>query len=117
MTWDGFTRDLRTFLRGISDGDVEPLILVTASPVPPVELFHGESTMTSSWWNTFYVLRVPPFPIGEARRFLTDRLTNTGVTFSPDQVDQLLQETGGHPARLQRAAADLYRRLARGDGW
>jgi hypothetical protein len=30
------------------------------------------------------------------------------VIFTPDEIDALLEESGRHPAALQRAAADLY---------
>ena len=32
------------------------------------------------------------------------------IVYAEDEIGMLLQESGGHPARLQRAAAELYRR-------
>ncbi|MDF5739008.1 MULTISPECIES: hypothetical protein [unclassified Nostoc] len=39
------------------------------------------------------------------------RLEGTGVSFSDNQIQQLLTESSGHPGHLQRAAAALYRSL------
>lgn len=52
-----------------------------------------------------------PFSANEARRFLKYRLEGTSVSFSESQINELLAESGCHPGRLQRAAAELYRRL------
>jgi hypothetical protein len=43
------------------------------------------------------------------RDFLSHRLFGTGVTFSEVEITELFLNTRGHPARLQREAANLYR--------
>ena len=53
-------------------------------------------------------LDVGPFPPETARAFLAHRLRGTGVTFAETDIAKMLTETGGHPAKLQRAAADLF---------
>jgi hypothetical protein len=59
--------------------------------------------------NICLPLAVPPFDPGAARDFIQQRLRGTNVTFSDAQIAQLIAESGGHPVRLQRAAAELYR--------
>ncbi len=109
MSWEGFTERLRSQLRGLADGPAAPLRLVIASRSPLSQLFPDSPELDSPLAGICRPVDVGPFPAEMARAFLADRLRGSGVTFSPPEVDALLEETGGHPARLQRAAADLYR--------
>ena len=104
-----FTGDERTELRGLAGTADSPLTLVIASRSPLAELFPDSPEKTSP-------LDYPAIDVGKfspeiARDFLQYRLSGTGVIFSEEQIRQILAETRGHPARLQQAAADLYRRL------
>ncbi len=112
MTWKGFTQDLRSHLRGLADGAEAPLRLVIASRTPLARLFPDSPELDSPLAGICLPLDVGPFPPDVARAFLAHRLHGTGVTFAESEIAALLRETGGHPARLQRAAADLYRRHA-----
>jgi hypothetical protein len=51
---------------------------------------------------------VEPFSPDVSRAFIEDRFQDTGVVFTEQEITTLFEETGGHPAKLQRAAADLY---------
>jgi hypothetical protein len=113
MTWEGFTVRVRGWLRGLADGPATPLKLVIASRSPLVHLFPDSPELDSPLAGICRQLDVGPFPPGVARAFLVDRLRGTGVAFGEDEMARLLDESGGHPARLQRAAADLYDRVAR----
>jgi hypothetical protein len=116
MTWDGFTVRLRSQLRGLADGPAAPLKLVIASRSPLGNLFPDSTELTSPLAGICYQLDVGSFPPEVARAFLTHRLHSTGVTFTEREIKALLAETGGHPAKLQRAAAalfDCYRKEAR----
>ena len=64
--------------------------------------------------NICFPIDVLPFSEPVARRFLAARLEGTGGSFTEREIEGLLQESGGHPARLQRAAARLYDRYV---GW
>jgi hypothetical protein len=112
MTWDGFTRNLRSELRGLADGPAAPLKLVVASRSPLARLFPDSPQLDSPLAGVCHPLDVGPFPPAVARDFLAQRLRGTGITFSENEINTILQETGGHPAQLQRAAADLYRHHA-----
>jgi hypothetical protein len=109
MTWDGFTVRLRSQLRGLADGPAAPLKLVIASRSSLAHLFPDSPELDSPLAGICRQLDVGPFPPDIAHTFLTYRLRGTGVTFSEGEIHALLTGTGGHPAKLQRAAADLYR--------
>ena len=110
MTWDGFTMSVRSHLRGLADGPTTPLKLVIASRSPLAYLFPDSPELTSPLASICRQLDVKPFPLDVARAFLARRLRRTGITFTESEISTLLEESGGHPAKLQHAAADLYRR-------
>ena len=111
MTWEGFTRDLRGHLRGLADGVEASMTLVIASRTPLETLFQDRPDMDSPLAGICRQLDVANFPLEVARAFLSHHLNQTGVTFSPAQNEALLAWSHGHPARLHRAAADLFRAL------
>jgi len=108
MTWDGFTMHVRSQLRGLADGPAAPLKLVIASRSPLAYLFPDSTELTSPLAGICHPLDVGPFPPDVAREFLADRLRGTSVRFTESEIATLLKETGGHPAKLQCAAADRY---------
>jgi hypothetical protein len=109
MQRDRFSADVRDELRGLVDGGSAPLTLVVASSLPLTELFPDTHGGTSPLANICSPLDVPPFSHSEARAFIAARLHGTGVQFSEDEIADLLEQSQRHPARLQQAAADLYR--------
>ncbi len=113
MAWEGFTVRVRSQLRGLADGPEAPLKLVIASRSPLAHLFPDSPELDSPLAGICLQLDVGPFRPETARAFLAERLRGTGITFSEEQINTLLATSGGHPAKLQRAAADLYRRLAK----
>ena len=52
---------------------------------------------------------MPPFSLAITQQFLRERLKGNAIQFSLADGEQLHQQTKGHPAKLQAAAADLYR--------
>jgi hypothetical protein len=112
MAWDGFTVKVRSHLRGLAGGRDEPLTLVIASRSPLDRLFPDSPELDSPLSSICHQINVEPFTPEIARAFLLQRLQGTGMLFTDAQIHALLTQSGGHPARLQRAAAELYRRLA-----
>lgn len=106
-----FTGDERTQLCGLADGADMPFSLVTASQKPLKDLFPDSPYRTSPLAGICHQINIEPFSSNEVRRFLSHRLEGTGVSFSDNQIQQLLTESSGHPGHLQRAAAALYRSL------
>lgn len=100
-----FGPDLHDLLRALAQ---EPtLTLAVASHRPLVEVFPPSSD-TSPFHNIFTEKRLGPFAPAEARDFLARRLQGTGVTFTPEEMDRLVMQSGGHPARLQELAYALF---------
>lgn len=107
-----FTGDEREELRGLADGADAPLSLVIASRSPLHDLFDDDPSRTSPLHGLCGApLRVPGFTPAETTAFITHRLAGNAIQFTPDQIKALYAQTKGHPARLQAAAAGLYRRL------
>jgi hypothetical protein len=109
-----FSRDARDELRGLADGASAPFTLAVASGTPLEQIFADEPGMTSPLANICTPLLIEAFPPPVACRFLDWRLHDTRVVFSPAEVDDLLQRSVGHPARLQELAAALYRAKSNG---
>ena len=110
MRRDSFSADVRSELRGLSDGMSTPLTLVIACSTPMDELFPDKRGEVSALANICSPLDVTPFSRAEARDFLETRLRGTGVIFSDDEIAELLEQSQRHPGRLQQRAAELYRR-------
>lgn len=109
MAWDGFSVHIRSHLRGLADGASASLKLVIASRSPLACRFPDSPELDSPLAGICPPIDVGPFSPDIARAFLLDRLKNTGLTFSEEEIETLIESTGGHPGKLQRAAADLYR--------
>lgn len=96
-------------LRGLADGSHKPFTLVTASRSPLSQLFPDTPTKTSPLTGICKQIDVTPFLEQEAREFLQRRLQGTSITFTENEIAALVTQSGGHPARLQKKAALLYR--------
>jgi hypothetical protein len=106
----GFAGEARTELRGLADGPEAPLTLVIASRSPLESLFLDDPRSTSPLAGLCGApLRVPPFSPAITQEFLRERLKGNAIKFSMADGERLQEQTKGHPARLQAAAADLYR--------
>ena len=110
-----FTGDEREELRGLADGAEAPLSLVIASRSRLNELFDDDPNRTSPLHGLCGApLSVGAFTQVESTAFLTHRLARNAIQFTRAQMQMLHTQTQGHPARLQAAAADLYRQLEGG---
>jgi hypothetical protein len=106
----GFPGSARTEMRGLADGSEAPLTLVIASRSPLESLFEDDPRSTSPLASLCGApLRVPPFSPAITQQFLRERLKGNAIQFSLADGERLHQQTKGHPAKLQAAAADLYR--------
>jgi hypothetical protein len=108
-----FTGEERIELRGLADGEDAPFTIVTASPRPLHELFPDTHLPTSPFHNlfTFSEKTVEPFTPEIAREFIEHRLKGTGIEFDRAKVEDWIQETEGHPAKLQAIADIEYLRI------
>lgn len=103
-----FTSETRELLRGLADGDGSPLKLVIASRTPLDQLFLNSPETTSPLANICPQLTISPFSSKQSREFIENRLQKSPVKFSQMEIEKLIAQSGGHPAKLQRAAADLF---------
>lgn len=103
-----FPPRVRSKLRGLSDGANAPFKLVTASRSPLAQLFPDSPKMRSPL--DIPPTNVLPFSPEVAENFLKHRLKGTGITFTSTEIDNLLEQTSCHPAKLQGAAAELCNR-------
>ncbi|MCF4969773.1 nSTAND1 domain-containing NTPase [Nostoc sp. CMAA1605] len=110
MTWDGFTKRVRSQLRGLADGGNAPLKLVIASRTPLAHLFPDTPELDSPLAGICRSLDVKPFSEEVVQAFITQRLQGTGVIFHEEEIRELFVQSQGHPARLQVAASNLYMR-------
>ncbi len=109
MAWDSFTVCVQSQLRGLAEGHAAPLKLVIASRAPLPQLFPELPRNPSPLANICLKLDVPPFSREVAWSFIVHRLKSTSIAFTAVEIDGLVAESGGHPAKLQRAAAKLFR--------
>jgi len=62
----------------------------------------------SPFHNIFTTKSIQPFSDIVARQFLSTRLLNTGLTFAEAEIENLLTQSQGHPAKLQAMAKALF---------
>ncbi|MBP7999869.1 MAG: serine protease [Chloroflexi bacterium] len=106
-----FNPRLHDLLRALAQ---EPhFALCLASQRPLVNVFPARTTNgLSPFHNIFVEKTLGPFTEPEARTFLSQRLLETPVQFTPTEIDDLLQQSQCHPAQLQRLAKLLFDRYA-----
>jgi hypothetical protein len=64
----------------------------------------------SPFYNIFTTKSLGPYTRLEARDLLAARMANTGVSFTEPEIERLLSESQGHPAKLQAMAKALFDR-------
>ena len=114
MTWKGFTRNVRSQLRGLAEGTDAPLRLLIAARTPLDRLFPDSKGMTSPLAGLCQQLDFKPFDRATAKAFIQAHLQDTGVDFPEGEVERILAESGGHPQKLMRLCSALYDRLTGG---
>jgi hypothetical protein len=114
MTWDGFSRGMRSQLRGLAEVPDAPLKLVLAARTPLDRLFPDSEGMTSPLAGICLQVDIGPWDETTSSAFLQERLMTTGVGFSAEQMAELALRAGGYPARLVHLAFDLYKQLTGG---
>ncbi|GET35444.1 hypothetical protein MicvaDRAFT_1281 [Microseira wollei NIES-4236] len=109
LTWNGFTRQIRDRLRGLAEGSDAPLKLILAASEPLDELFKDSQNegKTSPLAGICLEEEIKPWNETTIRTFITACLANTSVCFSDEEINQLVQESGGHPRRLMQLCYKL----------
>ncbi|MDZ8183444.1 MAG: ATP-binding protein [Nostoc sp. ChiSLP02] len=109
---EGFTRNIRDYLRGFAEGSNAPLKLILAATEPLNNLFKDsqEQGNTSPLAGICQEEHIYPWDEATMRAFITNRLANTSVSFTQEQIIQLIQESGGHPRKLMQLCYRTYSR-------
>jgi GTPase SAR1 family protein len=109
---EGFTRNTRDYLRGLAEGSNAPLKLILAATEPLNNLFNDsqEQGNTSPLAGICHEEHIYPWDEATMRVFITNRLARTSVSFTEEQIIQLIQESGGHPRKLMQLCYQTYSR-------
>ncbi|MFB2976952.1 AAA family ATPase [Microseira sp. BLCC-F43] len=112
LTWNGFTRQIRDRLRGLAEGSDAPLKLILAASEPLDDLFKDsqDGSKTSPLAGICLEEEIKPWNETTIRAFITARLAKTSVCFTEEEINQLVQESGGHPRRLMQLCYRTYSR-------
>jgi hypothetical protein len=108
MTWQGFSHEIRSELRGLADGSSAPLTLVIASRKPLGQLFPDTPDQTSPLAGLCNQLTMPPFTAKEALALAHFRLNGSGFSLPDELVIEACRQASGHPAALQKALHNLF---------
>lgn len=102
-----FSSRLHDLLRSLAQEPNFKMCVATQSPLEDVFPARAAGGV-SPFHNIFTRKTVGLFTESEARRFLTARLQNTGVTFAERDVARLIANSHCHPAKLQQLAKELF---------
>ncbi|MDM3853774.1 MAG: ATP-binding protein [Aphanizomenon gracile PMC649.10] len=105
----GFTRDVRDQLRGLAEGENACLKLVVAANESLKTLFN-DSYETSPLADICQPVDIFPWDEIIIRDFITKRLQLTTIDFTEADIQELIQESGGHPQKLTQLCYNLYKK-------
>lgn len=107
---EGFTRQIRDYLRGLAEGSNSPLKLILTATESVNNLFKEsqEQGNTSPLAGICQEEHIYPWDEATMHAFITSRLTNTSVSFTEEEIIQLIQESGGHPRKLMQLCYRTY---------
>ncbi len=102
-----FNPRLHDLLRALAQEPHFALCLVSQTPL--LDLFPARTAGgVSPFHNIFTTHSLPHFTAAEAKALLQARLGPTPIQFTTAEMDGLIMNSQGHPARLQRAAKRLF---------
>jgi AAA ATPase domain len=117
MTWDGFTNQVRSQLRGLADGTDVPLRLVVAACTSLDTLFPDsqDKNMTSPFKGICIEENLKQWDDKISRNFIVSRLqadwlkpVTEPVSFTEAEIAGLIAESGGYPQKLMQLCYQTY---------
>ncbi|MBT9311775.1 AAA family ATPase [Leptothoe kymatousa] len=111
MTWDGFTNQVRSQLRGLAEGGDAPFKLVVTASQPLDRLFPdsgGKGTMVSPLAGICLEAMVNPWGAEEIKTFIQAQLASTGMGFADVDVEKIIQTSKGIPKQLMLECYDVF---------
>jgi hypothetical protein len=114
LNGSGFTRDVRDHLRGLSEGENACLKLVVAANEPLKTLFNDSQSNgnTSPLEDICQQIDILCWNDNIIRDFIAKRLQPTKINFTEADIQQLIQESGGHPQKLTHLCYNLYKKYS-----
>ncbi|MCF3570123.1 ATP-binding protein [Planktothrix agardhii] len=118
MTWDGFTNYIHADLRGLAEGNNAVLKLVVAACTSLDQLFGSQGIkMTSPWWGVCTEYQLKRWDEQTSRDFIASRLNSpllkpehTTITFTEDEITELINKSEGHPQKLMALSYQTFNR-------
>jgi len=102
-----FNARLHGMLRSLGQSEHFSMVIALSHPIEQV-FPPGKAGGASDFYNIFQEFQLPPFTDWEARQFIAHRLHDSGLSFSPAEIDHLMEQSGGHPATLIGLARHLF---------
>jgi len=118
MTWEGFTNYIYVDLRGLAEGENAILKLVFAACTSLDQLFGSQGIkMGSPWWGIFTEYQLNRWDEQTIRDFIASRLNLSllepeykTITFTEDEITELINKSEGHPQKLMALCYQLFNR-------
>ncbi len=108
LAWQGFTRQVRDWLRSKAEGMNTPLRLVLAASSPLEDLFQ-DSQSTSPLAGICQTENIGLWSEETIRSFITSRLQNTNVkNFEESDILEIIKSSSGHPRQLMKLCNQTY---------
>lgn len=119
MTWDGFTDKIRGQLRALAEGMNAPLRFIVAACTSLDQLFPDSQDirMTSPFTGIFTEYNLEKWNQQTIRDFIASRLNSpllkpehTTITFTDDEITELINQSEGHPQKLMALCYQTFNR-------
>ncbi|OIP67658.1 MAG: hypothetical protein AUK43_18690 [Oscillatoriales cyanobacterium CG2_30_40_61] len=118
MTWDGFTNYIHADLRWLAEGNNSVLKLVVAACTSLDQLFGSQGIkMTSPWWGVCTGYQLNRWDEQTICNFIKSRLNSPllkpeyqTITFSEDEIIELINNSEGHPQKLMALSYQTFNR-------
>jgi len=104
-----FSPDFWGMLRSYAQESGFTLVMATRQPLKDIEQEINSHPTTSPLHNIFQTeIKLGPFSEEESRGLINRSLEGTGISFTEEEIDKIITQSGNHPARLQALCYDLY---------
>ncbi|WP_062286898.1 AAA family ATPase [Nostoc piscinale] len=114
LRWQGFTRQVRDYLRGLAEGSNLRLALAATEPLDQLFKDSQDDGKTSPLAGICQQENIKPWDEISIRDLIRSRLARTPVKFTEEEIIQLIQESGGHPRKLMQLCYQTYSRYLAG---
>ena len=101
LTYEGFTRPLRSQLRSLANDSDPPLRLVIVANKPLTEIF-ADSGMDSPFEGICLEIELSSWNETTIKEFIKNRLSKTPVNFTKEEIEDLIKKSQGNPRRLMQ---------------